>query len=159
MAYTEIEEDIEGVTSEDIKEMEFTAAEMEKFEEESLEAEMEDDESDLVSEMESGVEEPEGAEEAERVRMPLIGRLLIRLMARRIIRLKRRLTLKLISTPRGKELLKKLCKRGPRALALFYCRIICRTFPVYLRPICRRLCLIICLRNYRWICRRVALAK
>lgn len=158
MSNMEIEEEIEGVTPEEIKEMELTASEMEKFEEESLEAEMEEDESDLVSEMESGVEEPEG-EEAERVRMPLIGRLLIRVMARRIIRLKRRLTLKLISTPRGKELLKKLCKRGPRALALFYCRIICRTFPVYLRPICRRLCLIICLRNYRWICRRVALAK
>jgi hypothetical protein len=158
MSNMEIEEEIEGVTPEEIKEMELTASEMEKFEEESLEAEMEEDESDLVSEMESGVEEPEG-EEAERVRMPLIGRLLIRVMARRIIRLKRRLTLKLISTPRGKELLKKLCKRGPRALALFYCRIICRTFPVYLRPICRRLCLIICLRSYRGICRRAALAK
>ena len=155
----EIEEEIEGVTSEEIKEIEFTASDIEKMEEESLEEEMEDDDSDIISDMESGAEEPEGEEETERVRMPLIGRLLIRLMVRRIIRLKRRLTLKLISTPRGKELLKKLCKRGPRALALFYCRIICRTFPVYLRPICRRLCLIICLRNYRWICRRAALAK
>jgi hypothetical protein len=98
-------------------------------------------EEDLEQVEEEALEDVE-AEELEAAKKSLLKR--IRAFIKQTVR-------KLLKTPATAAKLKEAVKKGPEATCGLICPLVCKHFPVPLRPICVRLCPIICRRLFPWI--------
>ncbi len=134
------QEEFEDITAEEIEGLEFTESEMEEFAQEMVESDLEDIEAELM----------EGAGMEDVATPEAVGKNIIR----RIVALIQKIVKKMLSNPVLKRKLKIACKKGTDYVCRLICPVLCKAFPVFLRPICLRLCPIVCKKMGQWICRQ-----
>jgi hypothetical protein len=118
---------------------------------EQLELTADEIESVVLTEEELEAVEEEELEEVEAEELEAAKRSLVN----RILALVKQIVLKMLKNAGVAAKLRAAIRRGPAAVCRLICPVLCRIFPIFLRPICVPLCPVVCRRLFPWI-RKVA---
>lgn len=140
------------LTSEELEDVALSEGDLEAVEEEALEEESEDLLEDLEADLEGGFEDFEAQRPRPR---PRPGSPTQKMLLRRLVKLFKKTVQNLLRNPRTARKLKDAIKKGPQATCGLICPLVCRAFPIFLRPLCASLCPVVCRRLFPWI-RKVA---
>lgn len=135
---------------------EFTDAEAEglefsEAEEGELEEEMLEDQLEEIEDFEMGGAEGQEAFPA----LAILGKSTVKYLLKVLMKIGRKLVIKMLNNATWRAKLKLACKDGVPGLTRLLCPLICRQLPKWLRPICNRLCRIVCAKLHPWVCRKL----
>ena len=134
------------LTESEAEGLEFSEAEEGELEEEMLEDQLEDFE-DF---------EMEGTEGQEAFpALAILGKSTVKYLLKVLMKIGRKLVIKMLNNATWRAKLKLACKDGIPGLTRLLCPLICRQLPKWLRPICNRLCRIVCAKLHPWVCRKL----
>lgn len=126
--------------------LEFSEAEEGELEEEMLEDQLEE-----IEDFEMGGAEGQEAFPA----LAILGKSTVKYLLKVLMKIGRKLIIKMLNNATLRAKLKAACKDGVPGLTRLLCPLICRQLPKWLRPICNRLCRIVCAKLHPWVCRKV----
>ena len=126
--------------------LEFSEAEEGELEEEMLEDQLEE-----IEDFEMGGAEGQEAFPA----LAILGKSTVKYLLKVLMKIGRKLVIKMLNNATWRAKLKAACKDGVPGLTRLLCPLICRQLPKWLRPICNRLCRIVCAKLHPWVCRKV----
>jgi len=135
---------------------EFTEAEAEglefsEAEEGELEEEMLEDQLEEIEDVEmEGVEGQEAFPA-----LAILGKSTVKYLLKVLMKIGRKLVIKMLNNATLRAKLKLACEKKLAGFTALLCPLICRQLPKWLRPICNRLCRIVCAKLYPWVCRKV----
>lgn len=140
-----------GTEAYEFTESEAEGLELSEAEEGEIEGEMLEDQLEDIEDFEM-----EGAEGQEAFpALAILGKSTVKYLLKVLMKIARKLISKMLSNATQSNKLKLACKDGVPGLTRLLCPLICRQLPKWLRPICNRLCRIICAKLHPWVCRKV----
>lgn len=140
-----------GTEAYELTESEVVGLEISESEEGDLEAEMLEDQLENIEDFE--MEGSEGQEVAPA--LAILGKSTIKYLLKVLMKVALKLVKKMLLNATMRNKLKLACNEGVASLTRLLCPLICRQLPKWLRPICMRLCRIICAKLHPWVCRQV----